>query len=145
MGRSILAAAVGLVTMWVTRNLVELGIGGAMGSGVADPSATQIALAMIVTLTTAGLGGIACCKVASKPVAIKILMGAVLVLGLLGAMLAGAAQILPDAMESAGDTLRAAEMVEITAAIGPMWILWATPFVSALGVLLGARVVKAKT
>lgn len=140
--RSILAAVVGYVALVL---VVLAGIGVAWlalgGEGAFDgegpaPSGAWIALNLMSGLIAAVIAGLVARRIGGSQLAVRILAGFVLALGLVVAAMAGSAD---DREPAAGPV---AEMTFREAgqyAEQPAWYNWLVPLVGAVGVMIGGR------
>ena len=126
--RNLGAAVLGFVVMVVA--VLALGLVMAF---VAGDGAGSIVGSIVVSLVAAVLGGIVCAKVAADNGGMWILIAAVVAIGV---GLAVVGPMMADMAAEAG----MAEAMDV--AEEPTWLTWLTPFLGAVGVYLGARLVK---
>ena len=104
---------------------------------VVSEGAGMTVASIVVSLVAAVLGGVVCAKVAADNGGMWILIAAVLVIGIglvvLGPMMADMAA---DAVAEAGVT----DAMDVS--MEPTWLTWLSPVLKAVGVYLGARLVK---
>jgi uncharacterized membrane protein YfcA len=98
-------------------------------------SAPWLIVSFVLSFVAAVLGGYVCALIAKSLKPPKVLTAVVLALGLVLAI--------PALMESGGDSQPRPETVDTVEAMQnakqPPWVVLLTPFVGAVGVLLGAR------
>lgn len=131
MGRNLGAAVLGYVVMYIVVIVLSLGLGLAVGM---DGGSALIVGSIVVGLLAAMLGGIVCAKVATDPRGVWILIGVVVVLGVLFALMADVPMEMVadmEGMEGAMDSMPE-----------PSWLSWLNPVIGAVGVYIGARLVK---
>lgn len=131
MGRNLGAAVLGYVVMNIVVIVLSLGLGLAVGI---DGGSALIVGSIVVGLLAALLGGIVCAKVATDPRGVWILIGVVVVLGVLFALMADVPMEMVadmEGMEGAMDSMPE-----------PSWLSWLNPVIGAVGVYIGARLVK---
>jgi hypothetical protein len=141
--RSVLAAIAGYVAMVVvvvagiTLSWAILGGEGAFRGEGPEPSTAWMVLSVVFGFVAAVAGGWVALKIGRSSMAVKVLVGLVLVLGLYSALTAES--------EYAGRKKirrRVARMSFIDAgqhAKQPTWYLWTIPIVGVAGVLVGGR------
>lgn len=125
MGRNIGAAVLGYVVMFVLVLVLSLGLLFVGDSMV-------VAGSIVVGLVAAIMGGVVCAKVATDAQGVWILIGAVVVIGLGLALLAGAAT----------DVVMEADLADMESFEDPGWLMWVNPLIGAVGVYIGARLAK---
>ena len=141
--RSILAAVVGyaaiVIVVFTGIGVAWLALGGAgafNGEGPA-PSTPWMALNLLSGLIAAVVGGLVARRIGGSQLAVRILVGIVLVLGVVSAVMAGSAQKGREPVEKP-----VAEMTFQEAgrhAVQPAWYNWIIPLVGAAGALVGGR------
>lgn len=141
--RSSLAAIVGYVTIVL---VVFAGIGvawlilggaGAFAGEGPSPSTPWMALNLLSGLIAAVVGGLVARRIGGSQVAVRILLGIVLVLGLVSAVMEGGAAA---AHEPAAKPVAEMSFMEAGRhAVQPAWYNWMIPLVGAAGVLIGGR------
>lgn len=133
--RNIGGAALGLV-VWFAATFVcftllwfVLGADGSFQPGSWEVSGAWIAVAVIVYAVAGAASGLACAKVAAKPLGPKMLFAVVLALGVVAAVSGGAGvDPRPDAVS----------MAEAMSARYPPWAAWINALVGPLAILFGA-------
>ena len=126
------AAVLGYVVMMI----VAVVLGLIMGFVVSEGAGMTVA-SIVVSLVAAVLGGVVCAKVATDNGGMWILIAAVLVIGL------GMVALGPMMADMAADAVAEAGMTESTdVSMEPTWLTWLTPVLGAVGVYIGARLVK---
>lgn len=141
--RSILAAVVGyaaiVIVVFTGIGVAWLALGGAGafdGEGPA-PSTPWMALNLLSGLIAAVVGGLVARRIGGSQLAVRILVGIVLVLGVVSAVMAGSARKGREPVEKP-----VAEMTFQEAgrhAVQPAWYNWIIPLVGAAGALVGGR------
>ena len=122
------AAVLGFVVMFFAVIVLSLIMAFVVSEGTA-----MIVASIVVSLVAAVLGGVVCAKVATDNGGMWILIAAVLVIGV-GIAVAGpmmADMVSETDMADAMDTDQQ-----------PTWLTWLNPLLGAVGVYLGARLVK---
>lgn len=141
--RSILAAVVGYVALVL---VVLAGIGVAWlalgGAGAFDgegpaPSTPWMALNLLSGLIAAVVGGLVARRIGGSQLAVRILVGIVLVLGLVTAVMAGSAKGDREPLDKPVAEMSFQEAGQH--AVQPAWYNWIIPLVGAAGVLIGGR------
>ncbi|MCY4573160.1 MAG: hypothetical protein OXF01_10210 [Gemmatimonadetes bacterium] len=126
------AAVLGYVVMVVAVFTLTLIMAFVVSEGTG-----MIVASIVVSLVAAVLGGVVCAKVATDNGGMWILIAAVLVIGL------GMAALGPMMADMAADAVAEAGMTEsMDVSMEPTWLTWLTPVLGAVGVYLGARLVK---
>ena len=125
MGRNIGAALLGFVVMVVLVLVLSLGL-------LFVGESMVVAGSIVVGLVAAVIGGVVCAKVATDAKGVWILIGAVVVVGLGMALLAGFAT----------DMALEADLADMESFEEPGWLTWVNPFIGAVGVYIGARLAK---
>ncbi|MXX34925.1 MAG: hypothetical protein F4107_08295 [Gemmatimonadetes bacterium] len=122
------AAVLGYVVMYVVVIVLML-----VMAFVVDEGAGWIVGSIVVSLFAAVMGGLVCAKVAANSGGMWILIAAVVVLGVAFAV---AGPMMAEMASEAGvaDAMDATEE--------PTWLAWLNPLLGAVGVYLGARLVK---
>ncbi|MDE2654935.1 MAG: hypothetical protein OXI71_14110 [Gemmatimonadota bacterium] len=122
------AAVLGYVVMYVVVIVLML-----VMAFVVDEGAGWIVGSIVVSLFAAVVGGLVCAKVAANSGGMWILIAAVVVLGVAVAV---AGPMMAEMASEAGvaDAMDATEE--------PTWLAWLNPLLGAVGVYLGARLVK---
>ena len=146
MGRNILAVIVAYIAM-VAITIASLGatwaVLGAAGSFAGDgpyPSIAWLVSNVIFGFLAALAGGCIARKIGRSDLAVKLLVGAILLLGLYGALTAESSY--QKRVEAAGIDKPVAELTFLEAgavAKNPTWFLWTIPLIGAAGALLGGR------
>lgn len=135
--RNIGAAVLGYLVMGITVFVLFLVVGLVM---VMADSGGFVVASIVISLVAALIGGIVCAKVAADARGVWILIAAVVVVGVVmairpdtpvEAVTEGLDPAMAEMMESAAETVEE-----------PAWLQWLTPFLGAVGVFLGARLVK---
>lgn len=126
----------GAVLGFIVMSIVVLILTFVLALTIGDGAGGLIAGSIIVSLLAAILGGIVCSKVAADTRGVWILMVAVVVFGIVLA-------VMPDLPV---DELMEAAEVDMTDDMDsieePAWLTWVTPLLGAIGVYIGARLVK---
>ena len=137
MVRSILGAVAGYIAMAVfvmitfTVFYMILGTEGSFQPGSYEPTGAWLIGGFVLGIIGALAGGFTCAKVGKTAMAVRILIGIVVVLGIISA--------LPDGevvMERAGDVDRFAAM---TNAVTPTWVAWTNIIIGVVGAWFGAK------
>ena len=122
------AAVLGFVVMAVIVSVLSL-----VMAFVVDEGAGMIVASIVVSLVAAVLGGVVCAKVATDNGGMWILIAAVVVIGV-GVAVAGPMM---------ADMVSEVDMADtMDASMEPTWLTWLNPLLGAVGVYLGARLVK---
>ncbi len=144
--RAALSVIVGYATMFVavmvsfTVLYLILGTDGAFKSGSYEASGTWIALSFVLGFGAAVAGGFVCALIARSSTGPMILIGLVIVLGLVMAVMTVMAS-------DSGPAVREGDLDNFEAmqnAKTPAWVAFLNPFVGAVGIFVGARLVKPK-
>jgi len=148
MGRSILAAVVGYLTMFVvvfvglSVGFVALGTEATFQPGGYDVTARWLAVWFLVSFGAAVLGGLVCSAVARA--GSRAVIGLAVVVAALGLLEAGATLA-----SKPGTPLERGDDVAIFEAMmnasQPAWVALLTPVLGVIGVLLGGRVLRKRT
>lgn len=143
MVRSILAAIAGyaviavVVVAGITLSWAILGGEGAFRGEGPEPSTAWMALSVVFGFLAAVVGGRVALKIGRSPLAVKILVGLVIVLGIVSALTAESSYASKRKIDKP-----VAKMSFVDAgqhAKQPTWYNWTIPLVGAAGVLLGGR------
>ena len=143
--RSILGAIVGYVAtviVVIASLAVTWAVLGASGSFTGEgpyPSPAWNASALVAGFIAALLGGWVALKVGRAALAVKILVGMMLVLGLYGALTAENSYQKRTAQAVDKQVADLSFMEAGAVAKNPAWYNWVIPFVGATGALLGGR------
>ena len=126
------AAVLGFVVMFFAVIVLSLIMAFVVSEGTA-----MIVASIVVSLVAAVLGGVVCAKVATDNGGMWILIAAVLVIGV-GIAVAG-----PMLADMAADVVSETDMADaMDTDQQPTWLTWLNPLLGAVGVYLGARLVK---
>jgi hypothetical protein len=128
-------AMVAVVFAGLTGAWFAIGADRAFQPGGFDVSPLWAGISILVAFAAALLGGRVSRAIAQRPLGPRVLAGLVVVLGVAMALAAMAAAPAEVAARTAGTPMFDA----IQAARTPMWIQLLTPFLGAVGVLLGGR------
>jgi hypothetical protein len=146
MGRAIVSVVVGYVVMFAAIFLTFSGLYYLLGQDRSfrldsyEPSILWTVVSFALGILAALLGGYVCVRIARRPTPPKVLAGLVLVIGLLSAIpVLMAAETPPEAR-----TGEVGNMDAMTKAKQPAWVALANPFVGLFGVLIGARLRRAR-
>ena len=141
--RSILAVIIGYAVIFL---LVFAGIGiawlvlggeGAFAGEGPAPSTPWMALNLLSGLIASVVGGLVTRRIGGSQLAVRILVGLVLVLGVVSALLTGGSAAAP---EPIGKPVAEMSFTEAGRhAVQPAWYNWIIPLVGAAGVLVGGR------
>lgn len=142
MGRNIGAAVLGYVVMFVgvfllmTIAWMILGADGAFAPGTWDISSTWIIASIFVGLFAAIPGGMIATKIGSDGLAVKILIGLVVVLGI--------ASAIPDPGTAPAIRPEGVSMWDaVASAVQPRWLALLNPVIGVVGIMIGASKAKA--
>jgi hypothetical protein len=144
MGRSILAVVVGYVVLFVvlfcvfTAAYLMMGPDGAFQPGSFRPSMLWNVLAIVLGLAAAVVGGLVCYAIARKQGAVTALVVVILVIGFLSAIPVVMAAGAPKAVREGS----LSNMEAMMQARQPVWMALLNPVLGAVGVLLGARLLR---
>ena len=142
MARSIIAVIVSYIVMFIlifvtfTCVYLLLGADRAFNPGTYDASTLWLAIAFVVNLVVAIIGGLICAVIAKGGRAHVALAVVVFVLGLLLAIPSIMAQKANPNMVRAGDV---SNMEAMQRAKEPIWAPLLFPFIGAAGVLIGGK------
>lgn len=140
MGKAILAAIVGYITMavivFVALSVVwaALGPGSAFEPGSWDTSMKWNLINPLVGIVAAIAGGYVCALISPGGQSLSILVGIVVVLGALSAV---AGMMAPAPTEPRPETIAMFEAMGN--ARPPMWSLWLNPILGVVGSIIGSR------
>ncbi len=143
MGRSILGVVVGyvatvvVVLVGISLTWVVLGGEGSFAGEGPFPSTAWIASALVFGLIAAFVGGLVARKLGRSGMAVKILVGIILVLGGITALMAEAAYAKRDPVDKPVAEMSLLEAGEH--AKNPTWYNWVIPLIGASGALVGGR------
>ena len=140
MSRKILGAIVGYIAMVIvvmitfTILFLILGTEGAFKPNEFNPSATWVAVTLVLSIVAAVIGGWVCALIARSAKTAAILAGIVLVLGLILAILQLTAETSTEPRTGDLESLEAMQK-----GTQPVWVSLLNPFIGAAGIMLGAR------
>ncbi len=143
MGRNIGAAVVGYLAMFASVFVIFsilyliLGASGSFQPGSWDVSGVWVIASIVIGLVAGAVGGWVCMRVAGDMAAVKLLIGLVVVLGVVLAVMGGAAEA---PIEPRPDDV--ALMEAMGSAAQPAWLSWLNPVLGAVGAWFGARLAK---
>ncbi len=141
--RNILAAVAGYLvtaiglTILMAGAWAVLGVDGAFQPGSYEVSSTWIYASIILSVVAAVVGGFVCKAIGRTDLAVNILIGIILVVGVIAAFYQMGVEPADSARPESVPMLEA-----MSNGIQPVWLSWLNPILGAVGVWYGGRLKK---